>query len=167
MKTPHAHTTLFCIRWIGFLAGMLLVTLSLQANPISPPEKPVTTERALLVGTAILLEAVCVWLVLRQSRKPRLFIVWVLGMHVLTFPAFLALLSFLHDARPAFAVVFSEGLVVIVEGVFIYLISRFVPLPKSDLPAPSVVKCWLASLIGNACSAVAFPVLLAAYDRFA
>jgi 1,4-dihydroxy-2-naphthoate octaprenyltransferase len=68
--------------------------------------------------------------------------------------------------RPAFAVGIGEGLVVVVEGILIYLICRFVPSAKSDLVSPSIFKCLLASLIGNIVSASAFPILLAIYDRF-
>jgi hypothetical protein len=31
---------------------------------------------------------------------------------------------------------------------------------------PSIIKCWMASLAGNACSAAAFPILTAIYDHF-
>ena len=59
-----------------------------------------------------------------------------------------------------------EGLVVVIEGTLIYLICRFIPSAKSNLASPSIVKCLLASLIGNIISAAAFPVLIAIHDRF-
>jgi len=66
--------------------------------------------------------------------------------------------------RPAFAAASGEGLVVFVEGILIYLICRFAPPAKSELTAPSIAKCWLASFIGNICSVAAFPLLLASYE---
>jgi len=58
-------------------------------------------------------------------------------------------------------------LVVVFEGILIYLICRFIPAAKPDLTTPSIIKCLLASLIGNIISAAAFPVLIAIHDRFA
>jgi hypothetical protein len=57
--------------------------------------------------------------------------------------------------------------VVLVEGALIYLICRFIPSAESDRAKPSIVKCLLASLIGNIVSAVSFPALLSIYDRIA
>jgi hypothetical protein len=71
----------------------------------------------------------------------------------------------LQDVRPVMAVAGGEGLVVLIEGLLIYLICRFVPPAKPEMVAPSIAKCWLASLIGNVCSAVAFPILLVIYDH--
>ncbi|MGA3266902.1 MAG: hypothetical protein ABSE16_08770 [Verrucomicrobiota bacterium] len=150
----------------GISTGVLLLGVTAKANPISLPEKPVTTEISVTIAIAILLEVICVWLILRHSRRPRLFILWLIGMHLLTYPSFLGLLWFLQDMRPAFAVAGGEGLVVVVEGALIYLLCRFVLPVKPELAAPSIGKCWLASLAGNICSAVAFPILLALYDRF-
>jgi hypothetical protein len=64
------------------------------------------------------------------------------------------------------AVASGEGLVVLIEGLLIYLICRFIPPAKPEFAAPSIAKCWLASFIGNICSAGAFPMLLAIYDHF-
>ena len=72
-----------------------------------------------------------------------------------------------QNMRPAFAVGIGEGLVVVVEGILIYLMCRFIPSAKSGLASPSIFKCLLASLIGNILSASAFPMLLAIYDRIA
>jgi multisubunit Na+/H+ antiporter MnhB subunit len=65
--------------------------------------------------------------------------------------------------RPAFAAALGEGLVVIIEGTLIYLICRHVPA-KQNLPIASLVRCWLISLAGNACSLIAFPLLTNLYD---
>jgi hypothetical protein len=69
-----------------------------------------------------------------------------------------------QDMRPALAVASGESLVVLVEGFLIYLICRFVPTSKENLPRTSLVRCWLASLVGNACSLIAFPFLTNLYD---
>ena len=153
----------FCFRRLGISAAPFLFTFSLQADPISIPEKSVTPEISFLIGCAILLEATCILLLLRRFRKPRLFILWILGMHLITYPAFLGLLWLLQDMRPAFAVASGEGLVVLIEGSLIYLICRFVAPAKPEFPAPSIATCLVISLIGNVCSAVAFPILLAIF----
>jgi hypothetical protein len=113
------------------------------------------------------LEVVCILLVLRRSQKPRFFILWLIGIHLFTYPAFLGFLWLEQNMRPAFAAGIGEGLVVLAEGTLIYLICRFIPSAKSDLAIPSIFKCLLASLIGNILSAAAFPVLIAIHDRFA
>jgi hypothetical protein len=146
------------------LAGIILLVIPARANPISLPEKSITLEISFIIAFAILLEVVCIWLILRRSRRPRFFILWLIGMHLLTYPSFLGLLWLLQNMRPAFAVASGEGLVVLIEGGLIYLICRFAAPAKSEFTAPSIVKCWLASFIGNVCSAAAFPLLLATYE---
>jgi hypothetical protein len=153
-------------RWLGVLAVLILSCASAWANPISLPEKSITPEISFVIGFAILLEVICIWWILRRSRRPRFFILWLVAMHLITYPAFLGLLWRLDEVRPAFAVGLGEGLVVAVEGSLIYLICRFMPSAKSELAAPSVAKCWWASLIGNILSAIAFPILLGIYERF-
>jgi 1,4-dihydroxy-2-naphthoate octaprenyltransferase len=155
------------IRRFGFLAAIFLSVVSASADPIVIAEKTLTPEITFLISFAILLEVVCILLVLRRSKKPRFFILWLIGIHVFTYPAFLGFLWVEQNMRPAFAVGIGEGLVVLVEGTLIYLICRFIPSARSDSATPSITKCLLASLIGNVLSAVAFPVLLAIYDRFA
>ena len=154
------------LRRFGFLAALWLSVVSAGADPISLPEKPLTPEITFLIGFSILLEAVCILLVLRRSKKPRLFILWLLGLHLLTYPAFLGFLWLTQNMRPAIAAGIGEGLVVLVEGTLVCLICRFIPSAKSDLAPPSMIKCLVASLIGNALSAAAFPVLIAAYAHF-
>lgn len=158
MKTP-----VNSICRIGFFAVLVLCPFSLQANPISIPEKPLTPEIAFLITFSILLEATCILLLLRHWRRPRFFIIWIIGIHLLTYPAFLSFLWLLQDMRPALAVAFGESLVVLVEGILIYLICRYVPT-RQNFPTASLFRCWLVSLAGNACSLIAFPFLTHLYD---
>jgi hypothetical protein len=154
------------LRPLGILAAVIFSGVTAQANPIELPEKSITPEISLVIGVAILLEVICIWLVLRRARRPRFFVLWLAGMHLITYPAFLGVLWMLQDIRPALAVAVGEGLVVVVEGIIIYLICRYVVPAKPETAAPSMAKCWLASLIGNICSAGAFPILVAFYDHF-
>jgi 1,4-dihydroxy-2-naphthoate octaprenyltransferase len=154
------------IRRLGFLAVIFLSVISASADPIELPEKPITPEITILISLAIFLEVVCILLVLRRSQKPRFFILWLIGIHLVTYPAFLGFLWLEQNMRPAFAAGIGEGLVVLVEGTLIYLICRFIQSAKSNLAIPSIFKCLLASLIGNILSASAFPILMAVYDRF-
>ena len=147
---------------VGIFIGLFLCTFSLQADPISIPEKPLTPEITFLVSFSILLEATCILLLLRRFRKPRLFVLWILGLHLITYPAFLGFLWLFQDMRPALAVASGEGLVVVIEGTLIYWICRCVTA-KQNLPKASLLRCWMASLAGNACSLVAFPLLMTFY----
>jgi hypothetical protein len=149
---------------LGVLAAVFLCGFSAQADPISIPEKPITPEITFLIGFSILLEAICILLLLRHFSKPRFFIFWILGLHLITYPAFLSLLWLFQNMRPSFAVALGEGLIVIIEGTLIYLICHFVPPSKLNLSKTSLFRCWLASLIGNACSLIAFPLLIKLYD---
>ena len=142
---------------------MFLCVFSAQANPIELPEKPVTPEITFLIVVSILLEAICILFLLRRFRRPRFFVLWIFGLHLLTYPGFLSLLWLLQDMRPAVAVAFGEGLVVVGEGILIYLICSFVPAKQSH-PRPSLFRCWLVSLAGNACSLIAFPFLTKLYE---
>jgi hypothetical protein len=149
---------------LGVFATIFLCGLSAHADPISVPEKPLTPEITFLISFSILLEAVCILFLLRRFQKPRFFILWILGLHLITYPAFLGFLWLAQDIRPVLAVASGEGLVVLVEGVLIYLICRLVLSAKPSLSKPPLVKCWLASLAGNTCSLIAFPFLTSLYD---
>jgi hypothetical protein len=149
----------------GILVSLFLFAFSLRADPIEIPERSVVPEIAMLTGVSILLEAICIWLLLRRFQKPRLFILWIMGMHLITYPAFMGLLWLLQDMRPALAAGIGEGIVVLVEGSLIHLICRFVPSAKSNRPPASLLRCLLASLAGNAVSAAVFPILLKIHDR--
>lgn len=148
---------------LAVLTAMFLFTFSLRADPISIPEKSVTPGISFLIGFAILLEAACILFLLRRFRKPPLLILWILGLHLVTYPLFMGLLWGFQNMRPAFAVALGEGLIVIIEGTLIYLICRYVP-PKQNSPIASLARCWLISLVGNACSLIAFPLLMNLYD---
>lgn len=147
-------------RRLGFLAVLLLSVISSKADPIDIGESPVFQFGTIFAITAaILLEVVCIWLLLRRKRTPRLFILWLMGMHLLTYPIFLGLLWLAIGVHPALAAATGEGLIVLIEGSLIYLICRFAPSPRVELPRPSVVQSLFVSLAGNICSAVAFPLL--------
>ena len=155
------------LRRLWFLAAIFLLVVSASADPIELPEKPITPEITVLISLAIFLEVVCILLVLRRSQKPRFFILWLIGIHLFTYPAFLGFLWLEQNMRPAFAAGIGEGLVVVFEGILIYLICRFIPSAKPNLATPSIIKCLIASLVGNIISAAAFPILIAIHDRFA
>jgi hypothetical protein len=153
------------IRRLGIVAVMFLSVVSASADPIEIPERPLTTQITVLISLSILLEAVCIFFILRRFRKPRLFVLWILGLHLITYPVFLGMLWLFKDMRPAFAVAIGEGSIVIIEGILIYLICRFISSIKSTFIEPSIIRCLLASLVGNTVSAAAFPVLLAIYEH--
>jgi hypothetical protein len=161
MKTQNHFVT--TLRRFGFWAALFLCPCSSQANPISIPEKPLTPEITFLISFSILLEATCILFLLRRFRKPRFLILWILGLHLITYPAFLGCLWLFQDMRPALAVAFGEGLVVVIEGTLIYWICRYAPT-KQNLPMASFIRSWLTSLAGNVCSLIAFPLLMNFYD---
>ena len=163
MKTPYNIT--HEARSFGIWALLFLSVVSARADPIEMPEKPVTPEVTLLITVAIFLEVACILLVLRHSRKPRFAFAWLVGMHLLTYPAFIGLLWVLQDWRPASAVAFGEGMIVLIEGALIYLMCHLLPAGEQGRAAPSALKCLAASIIGNVCSAAAFPVLMMIYER--
>src|SRR5665213_3728739 len=94
------------IRRLGFLATIFLSVVSASADPIELPEKPITPEITVLISLAILLEVFCILLILRRSQKPRFFILWLIGIHLFTYPAFLGFLwleqnlSLIHISEP-------------------------------------------------------------------
>jgi hypothetical protein len=146
----------------------LFSAVCVSADPIARP----TVRLGLLppavivsVVLAILLEAVCIWLILRKWRHPRFFIVWLMGMHLLTYPIFLGWLWLAYTLRPVVAAALGEGFIVLLEGALIYLMCRYLPLSKSQLAAPSLSRSLLASLAGNICSAAMFPVLMLLQTR--
>lgn len=148
------------VRRIGFLAVLLLSAVSLKADPIVIGEGPPRFEAVFPLVLAVLLEAICIRWLLRRWRRPALFILWLLGMHLLTYPLFLFVLWLSWGLHPALGVAMGEGVIMLVEGGLIYLICRFLSSTKSALPVPSISKSLFASLIGNICSAVSFPLLI-------
>jgi len=148
------------IRSVGIVAVLLLSVISLKADPISPGEEALTFIAFIPIALAILLEAICIWLMLRCLRTPRFFILWLLAMHLVTYPLFLGFLWLLYGTRPVFAMTLSEAAIVMVEGGLISLMCRYISSRQSSLPVPSISRSLFASLVGNICSAVAFPLLL-------
>jgi hypothetical protein len=150
-----------CSGWrrLGLLAVLALSTVSLHANPISPGDSPVFQVGTIIgIALAILAEAICVILLLRRWRTPRLFLLWLIAIHLLTYPIFLALLWLSSGKPPALSLAAGEGLMVLIEGGVIYLLCRFAPSAKSQLPSPSVSRSLLASLAGNLLSLAAYPL---------
>jgi hypothetical protein len=122
---------------------------------------------------AIGLEAACVALWLRKSRTPRFFVFWLMVMHLLTYPVFLGLLWLAVNMKAGTAVMTGEAIIVLLEGVLIYSLCRWLPSRKEAMPSPSVFKTLAASLAGNICSFVAFPLISTvtmmiarSFDRF-
>ena len=153
---------------VGLILAITLCAGSSRANPMAigpgPIYEPVTL--AAILG-AIGLEAACVALWLRQSRTPRWFVVWLMAMHLLTYPVFLGLLWLAVNLKPGMAVLTGEAIIVLLEGALIYSLCRWLPSRKAALPPPSVFKTILASLAGNICSFVAFPLISTATMLFA
>jgi hypothetical protein len=147
-------------RALGFIAALTVPVVSVKANPVAPDETPLTFMIYIPITLAILLEAICVSLILRRWRRPRCFILWLLAMHLLTYPLFLGILWLLYGVRPAFAMTLGEAAIVLIEGGLICLMCRYLGAGKSPLPVPSISKSLFASLIGNLCSAVSFPLLM-------
>jgi hypothetical protein len=156
----------FRIRQLGVGAALFLFAISARADPIAPYEVPlVQIGTVVTITLAIFLEAICVMLLLRRSRTPRWFVLWLMGMHLFTYPLFLFMVWLLDSLRPALVITAAEGLIVLVEGGLIYLMCRFGPSAKAkkELAAPSITRSMVVSLIGNICSAAAFPLLVFLY----
>jgi hypothetical protein len=149
----------------GFAAVLLLSAVSLKADPIEVGNSPVQLAVFIPITLAILLEAICVVLLLRHWRRPRLFFLWLMGMHLVTYPLFLGFLWLSYGLHPALGVTRAEGLIVLIEGGLIWMICRYLSSAKSELPVPSIARSLFASLIGNICSAAAFPLLLMLFGR--
>ena len=167
------------LRRFVILAASLFCAFSAQANPIAAPIS--WTTEIPQIGIAIFFEAVCVMLILRRFRTPRLFILWIFGMHILTYPLFiflvlgiswlnhfLYLVWFLRGALSGLSgLVIAEGLIIVLEGSLIYLMCRFMPSPAATFPVPSIRQCWVASLAGNICSIIASVFLAALFYSYA
>lgn len=136
---------------------------SLHASQVIFPGKAQNSVLAVYAGIALFLEAACVVWLLRRFRIPRFCILWVLGTHLLTFPAFLGVVWLLQPMFRYFTIALAEGLVVLAEGWMIYHICRR-PSSLSQLPLPSLGDCWFVALIANACSLLAFWLLLVPFS---
>jgi len=146
------------------IAMLLFPAVPLLADPIADirEESLLQPKTIISVTAAILVEAGCVLGLLRRWRTPRLFVLWIMGMHLVTYPLFLALVWLGINLQPALAVAIAEAAITVVEGSLIYLICRYAPSAKAAQPVPSIFKSLFASLAGNACSAAAFPLLVMA-----
>ncbi len=159
MKTPFPRTLFHRLRSLGFLVALFSFAPGLQAAPVVFPGRAQNSVLAVYVVAAIVLEAICVAWLLRQFRHPRFFVLWILGTHLLTFPLFVGAVWLLQPMFRDFTVAFAEGLVVLAEGWLVGQICRRAPSP-TYLASPPVRECWYAALIGNACSLLAFWLLL-------
>ncbi len=159
MKTPFPRTLNHRLRSFGFLAVLFCFIPSLHASPVIFSGKAQNSVVAVYVGIALFVEALCVAWLLRKFHRPRYFILWVLGTHLLTFPMFLGVIWLLQPWLQYFTIALAAGLVVLAEGKLIYQICRH-PASLAHLPLPSLGDCWFVALIGNACSLLAFWILL-------
>lgn len=151
--------------WLGWAAALSMMAVSVEANPMAPSivRAPFQPQVLIAIALAILAEAACIVWLLRRWRHPRLLILWLMAMHLLTYPLFLGWLWLTYGIHPAVAVATGEGLVVVFEGCLIYLMCRFLSPGQSTLAAPSMTRSLVASLLGNICSAITFPVLMMLY----
>ena len=159
MKTPFPRTLNRCLRSLGFLAALFCFTPCLYAAPVIFPGRAQNSVLALYAAAALFVDAVCVARLLRKFHRPPFFIFWVLGTHLLTFPAFLGVVWLLQPLLRDLTIAVAEGLVVLAEGWLIYQICRR-PSSLAHRPLPSAGECWFAALIGNACSLAVFWLLL-------
>lgn len=121
------------------------------------------------VAITIFLAATCIFLILRSSSRPRLFLLWAIGLHTLIMSGvgLILISNVLHTesvARSAaqrdlrFDLIMGTcmGAGVLVEAILIYLVCRLRANPRIMLPAPSISKSLLAALTGNAVSVGSF-----------
>jgi len=159
MNTPFPRTLFHRLRCLGFLVALFCFLPEVQAAPVIFPGRAPNHVLAAYVAVAILLEAICVAWLLRACRHPRFFVVWIYGTHLLTFPLFVGAVWLLQPLFRDFTVAFAEAFVVLAEGWLVFQICRRAPSPTYLVPPP-VGECWYAALIGNACSLLAFWLLL-------
>jgi hypothetical protein len=143
---------------IAFLVATFSCVFATWANPIPlddswrafPTNWGIETPH---IVVPILLEAVFVVFLLRRFRTPRIFILWIFGMHVLTYPLFLALSLGIQPLLSSFSsIVFAEVLIIFIEGGLIYSMCRYLPTQASAAPTASVGRCIVVLLFGNLCS---------------
>ncbi len=103
-------------RRFAFVAVLLFSAVSLKADPVVIGEGPPRQEAVVPIILAILMEVICIRLLLRRWRRPPLFILWLMVMHLVTYPLFLGLLWLSYGLHPALGVMLAEGLIVLIEG---------------------------------------------------
>jgi len=139
---------------------LLLSAFSSSADPINGREPMFEPLNLFCITIAILAEAFCVILLLRRRRTPRFFLLWLMGLHAVTYPVFLGLVWLCLGLAPWLVIVLGEGVIIVLEGILIWLMCRFAPSAKSALPSASLGKVLLAVLIGNVCSIAAYPLVI-------
>jgi len=159
MNTPFPRTSNHRLRSLGFLVVLFGFVPALHAAPVIFPGRAENRVLLVYIAAAIALEAFCVVWLLRDFRHPRLFMLWVLGTHVVTFPAFLGAVWLLQPMFRDLTIAVAEGLVVLAEGWLVCQICRRAPSPTHQAP-PALGECWYVALIANACSLLAFWLLL-------
>src|ERR1700677_870434 len=117
MKRLPAHRFILIVVWV-------LSAISAHADPIAVTNDEISKPAVILwLAVAFSLEAVCFIWVLRRFRKPHFFFVWLIGMHFVTYPAFLQLCLWLELQKgtpPVFAMGIGEILVMLFEGLLTY-----------------------------------------------
>jgi len=137
----------------------LLATGNALANPIAI-QSPSTGMRSILIAVAIVLEIVVAMAILRRFRTPRAFFLWLVAMHVATFPLFVIIAMQLTDALgPLGSVSVGELVVVLCEAGIIYWLCRRIPESPGLPPLASIPRVGAASIAGNLTSIIAFAVL--------
>jgi hypothetical protein len=163
MKTSFPQTLFYRLRVLGFLVALFCFTPGLHAAPEVFPGRAQNSVLAVYVVAAIFLESVGAAWLLRGFRHPRFFVLWILGTHLLTFPLLLGAVWLLQPAFQDFTIALAEGLVILGEGWLVGQICRRAPSPARLAP-PTLRECWYVVLIANACSLLAFWLLLVPFS---
>ncbi|HXC36633.1 MAG TPA: hypothetical protein VNV43_12210 [Candidatus Acidoferrales bacterium] len=129
------------------------------------------------VAITVLLASATIFLILYNSRKPRLFILWIIGSHTLIFSALgLILISdVLYSLPVAESAVQRDlqfdlmlgiclGFGILIEGGLLYLVCRLRSSSRTTLAAPSIFKSLFAALMGNAFSIGGFLIFSRLFD---
>jgi hypothetical protein len=149
---------------LGILVLLFGFASSLHAGPSLFPGRVQNHVLAVYVVAALVLEAVLAAWLLRRFRHPRLFALWILGTHGLTFPVFLFAVWLLQPLFRDFTIALAEGMVILAEGWLVCQICRRAPSP-AHLAPPAVGECWYVALIANAGSLAVFWLLLVPISR--
>jgi hypothetical protein len=115
------------------------------------------------VAIAVLLASVTIFLILYNSRRPRLFILWIIGLHTLIFSALgLIFISGVlysetvpesaaqRDLQFDLMLGICLGFGILIEGALLYLVCRLRSSSRTTLAAPSIIRSLFAALMGNA-----------------
>lgn len=129
------------------------------------------------VAVTVLLASATIFLMFHNSRKPRLFILWIIGLHTLVMSAIgLVLISYVlyseeagqseaqRDLRFDSVVATCMGIGILIEGSLLSLVCRLRSSVGGTLPLPSVFKSCIAALIGSAFSIASFIIVCRLFD---